>query len=71
MVSKASELLPDAADHRQLAVRYLTGDVLQVVCPRAADDDGVIQGKGTGMKNHAAAFQLPQRGSGHKQPFSL
>ena len=37
-----------AADHRQLAVRNLAGEVFQVVRPRAADDDGVVQREGTG-----------------------
>jgi hypothetical protein len=31
-------------------VGNLAGDVLQVVCPRSADDDGVIQWEGTGKK---------------------
>ena len=53
MVSKASEDLArtgDAADHRQLPVGNLAGDVLQVVGPRAADDDGVIQREVTGRE---------------------
>ena len=32
-----------AADHCQLAVRNLAGNVLQIVCPRAADDDRVVR----------------------------
>ncbi len=39
----------DAADDGQLAVGNLTGEVLQVVGPRAADDDGVVQREGTGQ----------------------
>ncbi len=39
-----------AADHRQLAVGNLAGDVFQVVSPRAADSDGVIQKEVTGRE---------------------
>ena len=31
------------ADHRQLAMGNVAGDVLQVMCPRTADNNGVIQ----------------------------
>jgi hypothetical protein len=30
-------------------MRYLAGEIFQVVCPRAADDDGIIQREGTGV----------------------
>ena len=40
----------DAADHGQLAVGNLAGDALQVMCPRAADDDGVVQWESTGRE---------------------
>ena len=60
----------DAADHRQLAVGNLAGDVLQVVRPRAADDDGVIQGKHR-AKIRPVAPQSPQRGSERNQPFFI
>ena len=43
----------NSADHRQLAMGNLAGDVLQVVGPRAADDDsvvGCVQREDTGMK---------------------
>ena len=36
-----------AADHRQLAMRYLAGEIFQVVRPRIADDDGIVQREGT------------------------
>jgi hypothetical protein len=40
----------DAADHRQLAVGNLAGNVFQVVRPRTADDNSIIQREGTGKK---------------------
>ena len=39
-----------SADHRQLPRGNLAGDVLQVVSPRTADNDGVVQWEGT-IKN--------------------
>jgi hypothetical protein len=36
-------------------VGNLAGDVLQVVSPRAADDDGVIQRESTGKKSSSRA----------------
>ncbi len=50
----------DAADDRQLAVGNLAGDVLQVMGPRAADDDGVVQREVTGREVVATASQKPQ-----------
>jgi hypothetical protein len=62
-----------AADHRQLSMGNLAGDVLQVVSPRAADDDGVIQRESTGKKTRIrpAAPLSPQRGSGRNRPFFI
>jgi hypothetical protein len=52
-------------------VRYLAGDVLQVVGPRAADRDGIIQGEAPGLEVALTAFLPPQRGSRHNQPFFI
>ena len=54
----------DTADDRQLAVRNLAGDVLQVVCPRAADDDGVIQREAPGVKSRPLRLCLLRESPG-------
>jgi hypothetical protein len=33
----------NAAEHRQLSMRNLAGDVFQIMCPRPADDDRVVR----------------------------
>jgi hypothetical protein len=48
----------------------LAGDVLQVMGPRTADDDGVIQREVTGREVANRALE-PQRGSGRRRPFSI
>jgi hypothetical protein len=50
-------------------VRNIAGKIFQVVRPRIADDDGVVQREGTGIC--PAALQSPLRGVGRNQPSSL
>ena len=59
-----------AADHRQLAVGNLAGDVLQIVCPRTADDDGIVQriqweSTGKVFRPHPCALREAQDATSH------